>query len=629
MSRLLFSIPHADVQLAICLVAGNMVFPVENMFGAASILAHNASDAAGVRILSVSRSAQEDPQFQLPTGQSCSWSNPTTSALPCSQWTPASPAAVAQFSALCYTTALYWAQTSGRPVGLINSAWGGTPVEAWMPPEAFAMCPQFPPSGTDANRAAAQTPALRAAQASGAVPLWEQSRGDEKEPGVNQYNDSALFNGMIAPLVGYSVRAAIWDQGERNSVEGWTEAHYSCYFGAMINSWRDLWGIGDFAFVFAQLAPYDTADNVTAIRMAQFDAMAREGGFMDTTGMTSQIDLGDLGSPFGSVHSRNKTEAGRRTALQLQHVMQGIQDVSFSWAAPTVVAKQTGPAASASGAITVSFDQSTLYNGSLRLLNAPNCSACCYGNNTFQVGASPAGPWINATAAIGSGGTTVIITPESSSVTPNFVRYAASNFPDCIITNNANIGTVPFVLPVGATLNTRSTRFDAHRPLLYAGADRDTLPSELGGLHRAFTGVGNVTRPPLYWNSWNAAHCNMDARIAMIQGDLAVKNNLPFANNGYIVHDDCWQVERHPDGTMRADPVRYPNGVSEVSTYLNDKGIGFGLYTARGSRTCQNRPGSYQHEQQDSYFYFQNNISYIKIGETGELLCFVHRRDIE
>jgi hypothetical protein len=280
---------------------------------------------------------------------------------------------------------------------------------------------------------------------------------------------------------------------------------------------------------------------------------------------------------------------------------------------PTSIAatKQADAAAS----VTVSFDANTLYNGTLRLLDAPNCTACCHGNTTFQVGASASGPWTNASAAVGTDGTTVVLSPVASSGAPAFVRYAASNFPDCIITNNANIGTVPFVLPVGPALDTRSTRFDAHRPLLYPGADKDTLPATMGGLRRAFKGVGNVTRPPLYWNSWNAARCNMDARIAMIQGDLAIKNNLPFAKDGYIVHDDCWQVERNPDGTMRADPVRYPNGVSEVSSYLNDKGIGFGLYTARGTRTCQNRPGSYQHENQDAKFYADNNISYIKIGE--------------
>jgi len=109
----------------------------------------------------------------------------------------------------------------------------------------------------------------------------------------------------------------------------------------------------------------------------------------------------------------------------------------------------------------------------------------------------------------------------------------------------------------------------------------------------------------------------MDARLAMIQGDLAVKNGLFFANGGHIVHDDCWQVERWANGSMRADPARYPNGVSEVSDYLNGKGMGFGLYTARGSRTCQNRPGSYEHEAQDAAFYAANRISYQKNDDCG------------
>jgi len=109
----------------------------------------------------------------------------------------------------------------------------------------------------------------------------------------------------------------------------------------------------------------------------------------------------------------------------------------------------------------------------------------------------------------------------------------------------------------------------------------------------------------------------MDARLAMIQGDLAVKNGLFFSGGGHVVHDDCWQVQRWPNGSMRADPARYPNGVLEVSEYLNGKGMGFGLYTARGSRTCQNRPGSYDHEAQDAAFYAANKVTYQKNDDCG------------
>ena len=71
-----------------------------------------------------------------------------------------------------------------------------------MPKDAFAMCPQFPPTASYEDEAGTQGGAggLLPARAPGAAPF-------------NQYNDSSLFNGMIAPLVGFSVRFAVWDRG--------------------------------------------------------------------------------------------------------------------------------------------------------------------------------------------------------------------------------------------------------------------------------------------------------------------------------------------------------------------------------------------------------------------------------
>eukprot|EP01052_Picozoa_sp_SAG31_P048442 SAG31_NODE_10137_length_1179_cov_0.805556_2_plen_103_part_00 len=76
---------------------------------------------------------------------------------------------------------------------------------------------------------------------------------------------------------------------------------YGCRFGAMINSWRDLWGMGDFAFIFAQLAPVPGAQmhspqfgsNWPALRLEQAVALPGPGSKVDTTGMAVLSDLGD------------------------------------------------------------------------------------------------------------------------------------------------------------------------------------------------------------------------------------------------------------------------------------------------------------------------------------------------
>ena len=67
--------------------------------------------------------------------------------------------------------------------------------------------------------------------------------------------------------------------------------------------------------------------------------------------------------------------------------------------------------------------------------------------------------------------------------------------------------------------------------------------------------------------------------------------------------DDCWQVERFLNGTIQPDPARFPSGMKALADYAHSKGLKFGVYTARGSRTCQNRPGAYNHELIDAKTY--------------------------
>ena len=92
---------------------------------------------------------------------------------------------------------------------------------------------------------------------------------------------------------------------------------YACAFGTMINEWRDAWtGIGDFPFMWAQLAPYTGYapyaghGDVSTIRLAQADDLPHIG--LDTTGMAVTIDLGDPKAPAGDVHSRVKDPVAYR-----------------------------------------------------------------------------------------------------------------------------------------------------------------------------------------------------------------------------------------------------------------------------------------------------------------------------
>jgi len=76
--------------------------------------------------------------------------------------------------------------------------------------------------------------------------------------------------------------------------------------------------------------------------------------------------------------------------------------------------------------------------------------------------------------------------------------------------------------------------------------------------------------------------------------------------------DDGWAFNRSSDGTIIPDPNLFPNGIKPVVDYIHSKGLKFGLYTARGSVTCLNRPGSDGHEFQDAATYAQWGVDFLK-----------------
>ena len=69
---------------------------------------------------------------------------------------------------------------------------------------------------------------------------------------------SQLYNAMIAPLVPFSIRGAIWYQGEANAGEAYK---YRTLFPAMINNWRNKWGDA-FPFFWVQLANFMHTDSL-------------------------------------------------------------------------------------------------------------------------------------------------------------------------------------------------------------------------------------------------------------------------------------------------------------------------------------------------------------------------------
>jgi sialate O-acetylesterase len=205
-------------------------------------------------------------------------------------WKPCTPQNVVAdgwggFSAAAYYFGRRLHKELNVPVGLIDTTWSGTPAQLWTSRKAL-----------EAN------PALK--------PL---ARGEA----------SCLYNGMIAPLVPYAIRGAIWYQGESNASQAFL---YRTLFPAMIANWRADWGQGDFPFGFVQLAPFRYNGKNPANWAELCEAQRMTLDTSPNTGMAVTVDIGDV----KDIHPKNKQEVGRRLALWALAKVYGKTELVYS-----------------------------------------------------------------------------------------------------------------------------------------------------------------------------------------------------------------------------------------------------------------------------------------------------------
>lgn len=237
------------------------------------------------------------------------------------RWVECNPDSIAEFSAVAYYFGRTLHQELKTPVGLINSSWGATTAEAWMPRDVLEK--DFRPIIDREN--------VRRAEYFRAYEKFEKEyadwlnrsadRNDVKAPSepsiVNKQTPSSLYNGMIHPLVNYAIKGVIWYQGEANSDRAY---QYRALFPALISSWRKSWGQGDFPFYFVQIAPYKLKN--PELREAQLMTYRS----VSQTGMVVTTDIGDP----QNIHPANKQDVGKRLALWALAKAYGREDVVFS-----------------------------------------------------------------------------------------------------------------------------------------------------------------------------------------------------------------------------------------------------------------------------------------------------------
>jgi alpha-galactosidase len=123
---------------------------------------------------------------------------------------------------------------------------------------------------------------------------------------------------------------------------------------------------------------------------------------------------------------------------------------------------------------------------------------------------------------------------------------------------------------------------------------------------------GLARTPPMGWNSWNHFGCNVSEQLIEQTADAMVSSGMRDAGYKYIVIDDCWQVARDANGALVADSTRFPHGIKALADYVHGKGLLFGIYTDAGTNTCQGRPGTLGHEEQDARTFAAWGVDYVK-----------------
>lgn len=364
-----------------------------------------------------------NPQIRLFTVPKLKLDEPTNNVN--SAWQHCEPATVPGFSAVAYYFARDLQKALNVPVGIIHTSWGGSPAEVWMSERALAANPELKSEILDPYPGAHQRFLL-------SVKQWEQEKANAEKAGKaftkrrpsGGWRPTELYNGMIAPLIPYTIKGAIWYQGESNASQAW---QYRTLFQEMIRNWRKDWGQGDFTFLAVQLAPWDkgrkrSLEEITAapgdsdwaeLREAQNFAAEQ----LKKVGVVVITDLGDK----DDIHPKKKQPVGARLALAARGIAYGEKLV---WSGPTFKKLRVKD-----GKAIVTF--ASVDGGIEARGGALTGFAICGENNRWR--------WAHAEIV---GDTVVLSHPEID--LPVAVRYGWADYPVVNLFNREGLPASPF-----------------------------------------------------------------------------------------------------------------------------------------------------------------------------------------
>lgn len=343
------------------------------------------------------------------------------------EWAASSPQSVPDFSAVGYFFGRYLQQKLNVPVGIIQTAWGGTSAEAWTAVTALAADPALISVFSDWGKSVEGYGAA-ADRYSFALKQWEAAAAKARaggsapptrprapvDPANSQAMPGGLYNAMIAPLTPYAIRGAIWYQGENNASRKRSYV-YRRLFPAMIQNWRDAWGQGDFPFLFVQLANY--GKNVPDSQWPELREAQTMTLRMANTGMAVTIDIGNP----SDIHPTNKQDVGVRLGLAARAVAYGEKIV------------HSGPL----------YRQAAVEGGQLRLwFDSVGGGLVAKGGELkgFEIAGRDRN-FVPAQARI-DGASIVVSSPDVPQ--PALARYAWAESPECNLYNAEGLPASPF-----------------------------------------------------------------------------------------------------------------------------------------------------------------------------------------
>lgn len=205
-------------------------------------------------------------------------------------WEICDSSSIKKFSAVGYFFGKRINQQLNIPVGLINSSWGGTPAETWLPDAAIVSDPEL----------------KGAADKLKTFGWWPSKSG-------------MAYNAMIAPVTNYRIAGALWYQGESNAG---TNSTYQKLMTTLIDSWRKAWK-KDFPFYLVQIAPFKYGNhNVGAlVQEAQTKLMSHP--------KTGTIIITDLVDNINDIHPFNKRDVGLRLANWALGDTYGLKSIAY------------------------------------------------------------------------------------------------------------------------------------------------------------------------------------------------------------------------------------------------------------------------------------------------------------